>query len=118
MNKWKLITAVTAMALLGSCVQPSRTVIVKAYLNTYGIDSVQSAGVRGERPLSWDADLQLTPIVEDSLYEGVFAVTTGYAFTEIKFVVNGQFESFDGNRKVVFSKGDTTFYQAVFNLNN
>jgi hypothetical protein len=118
MNNWKIIITCAIITFFASCVQPSRTVIVKVQLNTVGIDSVYSAGVRGELPLNWDVDMPLTPIVKDSLYEGLFSVTTGYAFTEIKFVVNGQFESFDGNRKVVFSNQDTTVYKTIYNLHN
>ncbi len=100
-----------------SCVQKSYKRTVVFQLNTVGIPNIQTVGVRGEgNPLSWDADIAMQPIVKDSFYTATITTVTGYLFTEVKFTINGTLELKDaGNRKVVFSKGDTTIYEAVFN---
>lgn len=101
---------------LSGCVQPSsnKTVVVK--LHVEGIKNIQMVGVRGkDKPLSWDADLPLYPIQEDTLYTATFSLVTGYTFTEVKFTVNGQFELTEAdNRKITFSNTDTTVYEAWF----
>jgi putative oxidoreductase len=92
-----------------------KTIIVK--LNVQDVTDIQTVGIRGnDKPLSWDYDLKLTPIVKDTLYTATFSTITGYKFTEAKFTVNGAFELIDQeNRRIVFSEGDTTVYEAKFN---
>lgn len=106
-----------AMLFCVSCVQKSYKRTVVFQLNTAGIPNIQTVGLRGEgNPLSWDMDIAMQPIVKDSLYTATITTVTGYLFTEVKFTINGTLELKDaGNRKVVFSKGDTTIYKSVFN---
>jgi hypothetical protein len=106
--------------IISSCVQKSskKTVVVK--LNVAGIKNIQTVGIRGnEKPLSWDNDMQLKPIIKDSIYEATFSLVTGYKFTEAKFTVNGEFELKDkDNRRIIFSDKDTTVYEAKFEITN
>ncbi len=108
------------MAILSfsSCVQKSskKTIIVK--LNVEGMKNIQAVGIRGnEKPLSWDYDMELKPVIKDTLYAATFSLVTGYKFTEVKFTVNGQFELNEkDNRKIMFSDKDTTVYEAKFDV--
>lgn len=115
--KLKYIHIALSIALSGiGCVQPTRNVVVKVVLHTSGAGAVQTAGIRGnDKPLSWTNDFVLTPVKADSLYEGYFSLLTGYTFTEVKFTLNGQFESVESNRRIVLSTKDTTVYEVVFN---
>lgn len=116
-NSKLLIITITIFFITG-CVQKSskKTVIVK--LNVQGIKNVQSVGIRGdEKPLSWDYDMELKPVIKDSLYTATFSLVTGYKFTEAKFTVNEQFELNEkGNRKIIFNDKDTTVYEAKFDV--
>jgi hypothetical protein len=102
---------------LTACVQKAykKTAVVTLKIN--GIKDIKTVGIRGNgNPLSWEKDYEMTPIVKDSLYTATITAVTGYKFAEIKFTVNGEFELLDKpNRRVEFAKGDTTFYNAVFN---
>jgi putative oxidoreductase len=113
---------VGAALLLAACVQPAydRTVVYE--LDVSRVKGVQAVGVRGaDRPLSWEQDTPLTPVIRDSLYRAVVTYHTGYLATEVKFTVNGTFELANSdNRKVRLTKttvgGDTTVYRAVFDV--
>jgi hypothetical protein len=119
MQKNKFVLMAMLIIILASCVQKSSKKTVIVYLNVHNHKNIQSVGVRGEgKPLSWDKDAILTPIVKDSLYTATFTVVTGYKFSEIKFAINGELELNDKpNRKVVFNDKDTTIYRATFNTN-
>jgi putative oxidoreductase len=116
-NKWILI-ACLGLSLTG-CVQKAYLKTVVFTLRVANKQSVQTVAIRGnDKPLSWNTDIPMLPIKADSLYRGVVQIPTGYTFTEVKFVVNGEFELQDkANRRVNFSKGDTTYYDAVFDKN-
>jgi putative oxidoreductase len=118
MLRYNLLFAFLLIVVASSCVQPSAKKTIIARLNVAGKKDIQSVGLRGsEKPLSWDYDLALTPIIKDSLYEVSFSLVTGYKFTEGKFTINGDFELKDqGNRRIVFGAGDTTIYEAVFDV--
>ena len=107
----------TAAVCITSCVQKTykKTVVLK--LNTAGIADIKTVGVRGSnKPLSWKKDVEMTAVKKDSLYTATFTGVTGYKFTEVKFVINGEFElKEEDNRRIVFADGDTTFYKATFN---
>lgn len=112
------VMALLCALTLTACVQPtySRTVVYE--LDVSALDGVQTVGVRGDdRPLSWSTDAAMTPVVRDSLYRAVITYRTGFRKTEVKFVVNGQFEFEHGeNRRVGFDMArDTTLYRARFN---
>lgn len=119
MKNIKLPILLVLIFAIASCVQKSsnKTIIVK--LNVEGIKDIKTVGIRGDnKPLSWDNDTELKPIVKDSLYTTTFSLVTGYKFTEVKFTINNQFELVDKeNRKIFFSESDTTIYEAKFNVN-
>jgi hypothetical protein len=110
---WILFLSVT------SCVQKTYKKTVVLTLTVPAIKNIKTVGIRGEgKPLSWDADIEMQPIVKDSIYTAAITVVTGYKFGEIKFTVNGEFELKERpNRRVVFSDKDTTYYNAVFDQN-
>ena len=98
------------------CVQKSKNKVVVLKLNVENLKNIQTVGIRGnEKPLSWNDDMQLKPIIKDTLYTATFSILTGYKFTEAKFTVNGQFELNEkDNRRIIFSDNDTTVYEAKF----
>jgi hypothetical protein len=102
---------------VSACVQKAYKKTVVVTLTIHNSKNIKTVGIRGNgNPLSWDKDYEMTPIVKDSIYTSTITAVTGYKFAEIKFTVNGEFELQDKpNRRVEFAKGDTTFYNAVFN---
>jgi hypothetical protein len=115
----KIISTVflVTLVLLTGCVQKVVKKTVVFELNTAGIQNIKSVGLRGnDRPLSWDKNYEMTAIKKDSLYTATITGTTGYKFSEIKFVINDGFEfENESNRRIVFADGDTTIYKATFN---
>lgn len=102
------------------CVQESSKKTITVKLHVEGFKNIQKVGIRGnENPLSWDYDLELEPIVNDSLYAATFSMITGYKFTEVKFTVNGEFELNENeNRRIIFGDKDTTTFEVKFNVVN
>ncbi|WBO85914.1 DoxX family protein [Hymenobacter yonginensis] len=100
--------------LLPGCVQPAHDKTVVYLLNVSGHGPVKQVGLRGrDKPLSWEQDLVLTPVVPDSLYRAVVTTYTGYRTTEVKFTLNGDFELAGAdNRRIEFGLGDTVTYRA------
>lgn len=117
MKNYLIIIAALLLATTG-CVQKAYKKTVVVTLKTAGKQNIQTVGIRGEgKPLSWREDLPMQPVVKDSLYTATVTAVTGYKFAEIKFTIDGEFElNGQPNRRVVFSEGDTTFYNAVFNV--
>ncbi|MDI1256277.1 MAG: hypothetical protein PSV16_09250 [Flavobacterium sp.] len=113
---YKLLAIMFLFAVC-SCVQKSynRTIVFK--LDAKDIKNITTAGIRGnDKPLNWDNDFPMTFDPKDSLYKATITGNTGYLFTEVKFVVNGEFEFKDReNRKIYFENKDTIVYNAVFN---
>jgi uncharacterized heparinase superfamily protein len=97
-------------------VQKSYERIVVFTINVSQIKNIKKVGIRGEKPLSWDSDLEIIK-GKDSLYKAIVSFETGYKFAQYKFTVNDQFElQNQDNRRVIFDeKKDTTFYKATFN---
>lgn len=120
MNKNKLLAIAMPILTLICCVQKSSTKTIIVKLNVEGIKNIQTVGIRGNnKPLSWDYDMELKPVIKDTLYVATFSLVTGYKFTEAKFTVNGQFELNEkDNRKILFSDTDTTVYEAKFDVEN
>ncbi|MCU0467089.1 MAG: hypothetical protein MUF58_00690 [Arcicella sp.] len=102
------------------CVQKTTTQTVVYKLSIKNIKDIKTVGVRGNnKPLSWQSDYPMTFDRQDSTYKATVTYITGYKFTEVKFVVNDEFELADqDNRKVNFSDKDTTIYTATFNVKN
>ena len=119
MKKYLSFSISLLLLSLAGCVQKSYKKTVVFTLLVPHIKDIKSVGIRGQgKPLSWDYDIKMTPIVKDSLYTGTITTVTGYKFAEIKFTINGDFELKEQpNRKVLFTNKDTTYYKAVFNSN-
>jgi len=100
------------------CVQKTykRTVVYR--LTVSSSDSTTKVSVKGkDEPLNWDEGKTLEK-VDSNVYQTTVTYKTGYLFTEVKFIVNGNFElNNEPNRVVNFREGDTTFYNAVFGVN-
>lgn len=115
------ITIVFLFFLCTSCVQKSYKRTVVFTLDVSQVKNVKKVGIRGnDKPLSWDTDFEMKEVKKDSLYQITITGETGYKFTEVKFVVNDNFEfQNQDNRRVLFDeKNDTTFYKSVFNKRN
>lgn len=85
-----------------SCVQETKLHKVNYLLNVYRLKNIEKVGVRGsDNPLSWDADLEMKPIVKDSLYAVEVIYNTGYNGTEVKFTVNGIFELQNRDNRII-----------------
>lgn len=117
MKNYKLLIIWLLLVTTVGCVQKAYKKTVVVTLTVQNMRDIKTVGLRGEgKPLSWDNDLEMKTLVKDSLYTATVTAVTGYKFAEIKFTVNGEFELQEKpNRRVVFAKGDTTFYEAVFN---
>lgn len=98
------------------CVQKTKLHKVNYLVNVYGLKNIEKVGIRGsDNPLSWDADLEMKPIVKDSLYAVEVIYNTGYNGTELKFTVNGIFElQNQDNRIIRFSESGHTEARFVF----
>lgn len=114
----KSIAILFCTSIVTGCVQKSSNKTIVLKLDVKGIKNIQSVGIRGnDKPLSWDYDMELKPVIKDTLYTATFSLVTGYKFTEAKFTVNGQYElNNQENRKIFFSDKDTTIYQAKFDV--
>lgn len=101
------------------CVQKAYKKTVVITLTVSGMKDINTVGIRGNgKPLNWDQDVALQPVIKDSLYTATITTITGYRFAEIKFTVNGEFElQNQPNRRLELNDKDTTYYNAVFNLN-
>lgn len=116
----KLYFLLLLFAFLGtSCVQKTYKKTIVFTLNTNGFENIEKVGIRGnDTPLSWDSDYEMQPI-KDSLYQATVTIETGYNVTQVKFTINNEIElENETNRKIIFSKKDTTFYKAIFNVKN
>ena len=87
-------------------------------LKIVGFQNIRSVGVKGNNnPLSWDNETVLKEIVKDSLYQTTIIHFTGFKFTEVKFIVNGEMELLNlENRRVNFEPEAITKYEATFNI--
>lgn len=111
------IIAIVFFLMTTSCVQKTYKKTVVFTVDASEIKNIKKVGIRGnDKPLSWDYDTKMKEIKKDSLYQVTITGETGYKFTEVKFVVNDTFElQNEDNRRVIFSKKDTTFFKAKFN---
>jgi putative oxidoreductase len=119
--KKKIIFLVGLCFIELACVQKTSKRTVVGIVDISHEKDIQTVGLRGKgKPLSWDDDILLEPLIKDSLYTLTLTVNTPYDFAEIKFTKNGKFE-LEGkdNRRVYFDqKNDTTFYRAKFNIDD
>ncbi|AYL98889.1 hypothetical protein HYN43_028045 [Mucilaginibacter celer] len=117
MKKLLTISAIFLIWMQFGCVQKTRNVTIQLNLRLAGMKNITQVGVRGNgKPLSWQKDLVMSPVIKDSLYTVTIHAITGYNFAEIKFTVNGTME-LDGmpNRRVDFKGAKSLTYNAVFN---
>lgn len=119
MKKYPIIVISLLFVSMAGCVQKSYKKTVVVTLSVPATKDIKSVGIRGEgKPLSWNNDIKMKPLVKDSLYTATITTVTGYKFAEIKFTLNGDFELKEQpNRRVLFSDKDTTYYNAVFDSN-
>jgi hypothetical protein len=100
-----------------SCVQKSYKRTVNYIVDVSKVKNIKSVGIRGEKPLDWNYDTEMTVIKKDSLYKATVTFETGYKFVEMKFTVNGDYELKDQpNRKIVFAVDGETNYNAAFDV--
>lgn len=118
MKNSAFIIICTLTFFLTSCVQKAYEKTVTFTVDVSSVKNVKNVSLRGnEKPLSWQKDRAMTPIKQDSLYTVTVTFLTGYKFTEVKFVVNDEFELKDkDNRRIEYSSSDTTMYHAVFDV--
>ena len=101
-----------------SPVQESKEQRVLFQLDTSSFTGdIQTVGIRGEgNPLSWRTDFPLVKNEKTGLYEGECRANTGYAKTEVKFVINGEFEfQDDSNRVIYFAPDQNTRVRSTWN---
>lgn len=118
MKNYPVVLISLVLLAITGCVQKSYKQTVVVNLSVANMKDIKSVGIRGQgKPLSWDHDFAMTPLVKDSVYTATITTVTGYKFAEIKFTVNGEFELREQpNRRVYFSDKDTTFYDAKFDV--
>ncbi len=118
MKIFALIIICTLPLFSTSCVQKAYEKTVTFTVDVSAVKNVKTVSLRGgEKPLKWQKDVVMTPIKQDSLYTATVTFLTGYKFTEVKFVVNDEFELKDkDNRRVEYSSSDKTLYNAVFDV--
>jgi PBP1b-binding outer membrane lipoprotein LpoB len=116
MKIYSIVLISLLLLSLPGCVQKSYKKIFVITLSVPNKNDITSVGIRGQgKPLTWDYDFEMQPIVKDSSYTATISAITGYKFTEIKFTVNGDFElKGQPNRRIYFNDNDTTYYEAVF----
>ncbi|HNP53244.1 MAG TPA: hypothetical protein PKK69_01455 [Ferruginibacter sp.] len=115
----QLLIGIVLLSALSSCIQKAYQRVVVYTLTVASGTSVQSAGIRGaDAPLHWDRDFPMKAVIKDSVYRATVVSYNGYAKTEIKFTVNGQFELQDKENRIVrfAPPGDTTFVNARFDV--
>ena len=103
-----------------SCVQNTKKQIVKFYVDTNGIENINSVGVRGQiYPLNWNKNFELNDKNSDKIYEGEITFDIPFDFVELKFVKNqNQFELLDQpNRRVYFDASGNTEFSVRFDEN-
>ena len=112
------VVLVLLFGQLTSCVQKTSKKTVVYILSVPDINSVKNVVIRGnDKPLSWQSDYEMKKNKSDSTYRAVVTYLTGYKFTEVKFLINNEFELQNlDNRRIAFSNSDTTTYTATFNV--
>lgn len=106
---------ILAMTLV-SCVQKAYDRKVELTLRLPKKQKVTSIGVYGSgNPLSWQQPMALQPIIADSVYQVTFTSKTGFLATELKFMVNEQWElNNQPNRILKYNTKGVTKMEVVF----
>ncbi|NHM05988.1 hypothetical protein G4D82_02040 [Flavobacterium sp. CYK-4] len=114
--KTNIILLAFISLLMSACVQKTQLQKVTYTLDVSKVKNIEKVGIRGaDSPLSWESDLEMKPLVKDSLYQIEVRYLTGYKGTEVKFTVNGNFELQNrDNRPVRFAANSNSEFSAVF----
>ena len=116
MKNISIILAIIATTVLTSCVQKSYKRTVHFAIDVKGIKDIKTVGIRGEKPLDWNYDLEMK-MGKDSIYETTVVFETGYKCVTYKFTINNQFELENkDNRKVYFAENGVTNVLQKFNV--
>ncbi len=117
MNKIIIIFVGLLSLITTSCVQKSYKRKVNFIVDVSKVKDIKSVGIRGEKPLDWNYNTEMTKVIKDSLYKATITFETGYKFVEMKFTVNGDYElKNQPNRKIVFATNGETNFNAVFDV--
>ena len=113
-----LVSEITLIVLLvygGVQDVKKQTVIIHAF-HKDGVVPVTMALRGSDKPLSWDKDFIMVPSNEKGGYVARVNIYTGYAYTEMKLVRDGEFEFQDlPNRTIFFDADGTTEVDFYFN---
>lgn len=116
--KNKIILSIGLLSLITtSCVQKTFKKTVVFTIDVSKVKDIKTVGIRGEKPLDWNYDTELSVIKKNSIYSITKTFETGYKFVEVKFTVNGNYElANQPNRKVIFNSDGVTKYNTIFNV--
>ncbi len=118
----KIVYAICALGFIFniSCVQKTTNQTITFELNVKGIPNIKTVEIRiDNEAIKWEKEMEMKPIIKDSLYSLTLTGKTGYLFTEVKFKINGEYELKElPNRKVIFDKSGTTLFKSTFNKIN
>jgi hypothetical protein len=117
MKTSNIILTIMMLVLLNSCVQKAYLKTIVINLTTPNKKNIQKVGIRGNgKPLSWQQDYEMKPVVKDSLYTATITIKTAYKEGEIKFTIDDIWELQNKpNRTITLSTtSDTTIYNATF----
>lgn len=118
----KIIYAICTLGFIFiiSCVQKTANQTITFELNVKGIPNIKTVEIRiDNEAIGWEKEMEMKPIIKDSLYSLTLTGKTGYLFTEVKFKINGEYELKElPNRKVIFDKSGTTLFKSTFNKIN
>ena len=119
MKKYITPLVIAISTLFTSCVQEEHEKTVKLFVDTNGIENVQSIGIRGDfLPNQWRETVPMTDENKDGIYEISFTRETAAYGIEFKFVKNDNEFELKGqdNREIVFEyKPETIEYRTTFN---
>lgn len=119
MKRYIKFIVMAAITLFASCVQKEHEKTVTFYVDTNGIENVESIAMRGDfLPNQWRENVPLTDENNDGIYEISFTRETAAYGIEFKFVKNGtEFELKDqDNREIVFEyQPEIIEYRTMFN---
>ncbi|WP_445748288.1 hypothetical protein [Polaribacter sp.] len=111
---WVLLSAVFL-----SCVQEEHQKEITFMVDTNGIESINSIGIRGDfLPNKWEETVDLTDENNDGIFEITFTEKTAVNNINFKFVKNDSQFELEGkeNRKITFNYNpETIIYKSKFN---
>lgn len=113
------VTGLFTVAFLwinGGVQQTKKQTIVIRAISDDGSRNINMAIRGSDFPLSWSEDRNLQPVIKDSLFTSKIEIYTGYAYTQLKLVRNGEFELKDRDNRVIrFDEDSTTEVNLIYN---